>query len=213
MLSAIGLPALLIVAGLIWRYASQRQSLPCPVWLRWLVEMDNPFTRTNRAAVILQHLRLQPGMTVLDIGCGPGRLTLPCARAVGTTGRVLALDIQAGMLQRTRDKARHAGLTNIDFIEADITAAALPPNQADRALLVTVLGEVPDRPAALRAVHAALKPGGLLSVTEIIFDPHFQRRSSVLREATAAGFRQAGFFGNAIAYTLHLEKAESIPVS
>jgi len=41
-------------------------------------------------------------------------------------------------------------------------------------VLVTVLGEVPDREAALREIFDALKPGGILSVTEIIFDPHFQ---------------------------------------
>lgn len=54
--------ALLILAGLTvlifiaWRLASRRQSLPCPVRLRWLVELDNPFTKTNRAAFIIEHL-------------------------------------------------------------------------------------------------------------------------------------------------------------
>lgn len=55
--------------AVIWRLASRRQSLPCPVWLRWMVELDNPFTKTNRAAEIIRHLNLQPGMTVLDAGC------------------------------------------------------------------------------------------------------------------------------------------------
>ena len=60
-------------------------------------------------------------------------------------------------------------------------------NNFDRALLVTVLGEIPDRDAALRAIFDALKPGGILSITEILRDPHYQRRTTVLR--LAAGGR------------------------
>jgi len=77
---------------------------------------------------------------------------------------------------------------------------------ADRALLVTVLGEIPDREGALGSIFAALKPGGVLSITEIVFDPHFQRRATVSRLAREAGFVEKAFFGNRIAYTLHLSK-------
>jgi hypothetical protein len=74
--AALILVATLIVAvvllTLAWRLASRRQSLPCPVWLRWLVELDNPFTRTNRAAYIVETLRLSQGMSVLDAGLRPG---------------------------------------------------------------------------------------------------------------------------------------------
>jgi len=202
----LGLILLLLVISAFWRLGSRRQSLPCPVWLRWLVELDNPFTKTNRAAVILQHLNLQPGMQVLDAGCGPGRLAIPAAQRVGDQGKVVALDIQPGMLTRAREKAQQAGVSNIEFMQAGLGEGRLPRDQFDCALLVTVLGEVPDRAAALNDLFAALKPGGILSVTEIIFDPHFQRRSTVAQLATAAGFREAQFFGNWIAYTLHFTK-------
>jgi len=201
-----GIIALVIVVWLVWRFASRRHELPCPVWLRWLVEMDNPFTETNRADVILQHLELQPGMSVLDIGCGPGRLTVPAARQVGLQGKVVAVDLQPGMLRRAQEKAQAAELHNIQFLQAGVGDGKLETGLADRALLVTVLGEIPNREAALREVFAALKPGGILSVTEIIFDPHFQSRETVLRLAGAAGFREKAFFGNRIAFTLNLEK-------
>lgn len=202
----IGLVLLLIVVGAVWRFGSRRQSLPCPVWLRWLVELDNPFTKTNRAAVILRHVNLQPGMRVLDAGCGPGRLTIPTAQCVGDQGKVVALDIQAGMLTRAQEKARQAGLNNIEYVQAGLGEGKLAHDYFDCALLVTVLGEVPERAAALNEIFAALKPGGILSVTEIIFDPHFQRRHTVTQLASAAGFRETQFFGNRIAYTLHLVK-------
>jgi len=201
-----GLILFLLVVGVLWRLVSRRQSLPCPVWLRWLVELDNPFTRTNRAAVILQHLKLQPGMLVLDAGCGPGRLSIPAARRVGEHGMVVALDIQSGMLARAREKAQQAGVGNIEFVEAGLGEGKLGQNRFDCALLVTVLGEIPDRAAALSEIFAALKPGGVLSITEIIFDPHFQRRRTVTQLATAAGFAEKQFFGNRIAYTMHFNK-------
>lgn len=200
------LVGLLMILVLAWRFAPHRYSLPCPTWLGWLVELDNPFVMSNRASVIVQRLDLQPGMSVLDAGCGPGRLTIPIAKEIGPRGQVVAMDIQAGMLRRAQDKARAAKLNNISFLQAGAGEGQLAPAQFDRALLVTVLGEIPNRQAALKEVFEALKPGGILSVTEIIFDPHFQSRGSVLRVADAIGFREQQFFGSSLAYTMNLEK-------
>ena len=200
----------LIVLGLIiifgWRLAARRFTLPCPVWLRWLVELDNPFTQTNRTQAIIEHLDLRPGMKVLDIGCGPGRLTIPLAVEVGSQGGVIALDIQPGMLRRARDKAHAAGLNNIQFVQAGAGEGKLAGSSADRALLVTVLGEIPDRPAALKEIFEALKPGGFLSLSEVIYDPHFQSRATIIRLASAAGFREKDFYGNRFSFTLNMEK-------
>lgn len=202
----IGVIGLSIFLTALWRRASRHYSLPCPVWLRWMVELDNPFTRTNRAAEILKHLNLQPGMTVLDVGCGPGRLTIPAARQIGETGKIVAMDIQAGMLNRTKVKAATAHLSNIDYFHAGVGENKLEHNHYDRVLLVTVLGEIPNREQALKEIFTALKPGGLLSVTEIIFDPHFQKQSTLSELAGNAGFIQKNLWGNSIAYTMHLSK-------
>ncbi len=198
----LGLIVLGIIVSLIWR----RDALPCPTWLAWMVEMDNPFTDVNRARVIVGLLKLSPGMKVLDAGCGPGRLTLPLAEAVGPAGEVTALDIQDGMLARVRSKVEAAGLQNVKFIHAGLAQGKLPQAYFDRAVLVTVLGEIPDRAAALKEIHQALRPGGILSVTEVIFDPHFQSREAVLKMAQAVGFKEKDFFGRKLAYTMHLEK-------
>ena len=175
------------------------------MWLRWFVELDNPFTKTNRAAVIIEHLDLAPGMTVLDAGCGPGRLTVPLAERVHP-GEVMAVDIQEGMLACASEKARQANVTNVRFVQAGVGEGKLPRDYFDRAVMVTVLGEIPDQRAALEEIFDALKPGGTLSVTEVIFDPHFQGRGKVAQLAEVAGFREGAFFGNCIAFTLHLEK-------
>lgn len=123
----------LALAAALWRLASRRHSLPCPVWLRWLVELDNPFTHTNRARFIVETLALAPGMAVVDAGCGPGRLTVPLAQRVGPDGRVVALDIQPGMLARARQKTEAAHLGNVDFVAAALGDGKLPACHFDRA--------------------------------------------------------------------------------
>jgi len=212
-LAIAGIVLVGILVWWIWRLSSRRRELPCPVWLRWLVELDNPFTKTNRAAVIVGLLDLRPGMKALDAGCGPGRLTVPLARAAGPDGQVLAVDIQAGMLQRARERVAAAGVKNVQFLQAGLGEEKLPSGEFDRAVLVTVLGEIPDQAGAMRELAAALKPDGILSVTEVIFDPHFQRREAVVQLAEAAGFKENGFFGRRLAYTLHLKKSSASPVA
>lgn len=194
------------ILGLIWRLFSRRRELPCPTWLGWMVEMDNPFTKVNQARTIIGLLELAPGMKVLDAGCGPGRLTLPLAEAVGSKGEITALDIQEGMLARVREKVEAACLKNVLFLQSGLGEGKLPKDQYDCAILVTVLGEIPDQKAALKEIHGALKPGGILSVTEVIFDPHFQRRETVSCLAHVAGFDEKDFFGKSLAYTMHFEK-------
>jgi ubiquinone/menaquinone biosynthesis C-methylase UbiE len=110
------------------------------------------------------------------------------------------------MLRRTETRARAAGLTNITFLRLKLGEGTLGNDLFDRAVLVTVLGEIPDRRAALREIYGALKPGGILSITETIFDPHYRRRSAVLELVRAAGFIEKSFTGNLVGFTVNLER-------
>jgi ubiquinone/menaquinone biosynthesis C-methylase UbiE len=198
---------IIFLAGLVfvvWRLLSRRASLPCPSWLSWMVELDNPFAKDHNAASIVRRLDVRPGMRILDAGCGPGRLTVPLARAVGPEGRIDAVDIQPQMLDQARTRVSAAELTNVDFIEHALGSGGLADGVYDRATLVTVLGEISDRRAALIEIFRSLKPGGTLSVTEILFDPHYQRRATVELLAREAGFVPTLFIRNAVAYTIHL---------
>jgi ubiquinone/menaquinone biosynthesis C-methylase UbiE len=182
-------------AGLGWRFAARRRSLPCPPWLDWLLE--NRYVETVASSQgIIERLNLQPGINVLDVGCGPGRVAIPAAERVGPDGMVVALDIQAGMLQRLQKRIRAAAVTNIRPVQAGIGEGKVENGVFDRAVLVTVLGEIPDRKAALAEIFKALKPGGLLSVTEVIPDPHYQRQKTVRQLAAAAGFTEQASWGN-----------------
>lgn len=198
--------ALIILISLGWRLASYRIEIPCPSWLAWMVEMDNPLSKINRSAQIINHADIQAGMTVIDIGCGPGRVTIPLAHKVGQNGHVVALDVQQEMLNKVAQKAQAENLANIEYVQANLGENKLHPNTFDRALLVTVIGEIPHQKAALQEIFNILKPGGTLSVTEIIFDPHYQRLKSIQNLAKEIGFDEKNLFSDLFAYHLVLEK-------
>lgn len=145
-------------------------------------------------------------MTVLDAGCGAGRVTVALARAVGPGGRVVAVDVQRAMLNRMEDRLRKEGIGNVESLHAALGEGDLPAGLFDRAVLVAVLGEIPDRAAALAEIHAALRPGGLLSITEILPDPDYQGRRAVLRQCERAGFAFAAAYGRGLAYTANFRK-------
>src|SRR5262245_30549310 len=96
--------AALLAIGLPWRISSRRHAIPCPSWLAWMVERDNPLARTSHASSIVSRLNLSSGMKVLDAGCGPGRVTIPLAKAVGPDGSVVAVDLQPKMLELVASK-------------------------------------------------------------------------------------------------------------
>ena len=198
--------AIVVVSWAGWRLVSQRRSLPCPTSLSWL--LDNPLTAGYHSAV-LSRLELSPGLTILDAGCGPGLLTIPTAQAVGAQGSVLALDVQPGMIKRAQERATEAGLSNIRFLVAGLGEGRLPESAFDRALLVTVLGEIPDRLAALREIHRSLKPGGFLSITEVLPDPHYQSSRKTEALTVQAGFRIRNRYGNWFAFTLNVERPQA----
>ena len=93
------------------------------------------------------------------------------------------------------------------MLEAGVGSGKLEHNYYDRALLVTVLGEIPGQQAALQEIFDALKPGGILSVTEIIFDPHFQSKATVSQLAKAVGFHEKNCYGRWFAFTMQFEKS------
>ena len=155
--------------------------------------LDNPIAR-RQASRIVGLLDLAPGMRVLDVGAGVGRLSIPIAVKVGPTGEVVALDIQQEMLESLEKRAGEMGLANVRTLRAAAGEGELDRSAFDRALLVAVLGEIPPdrRVPALREIHEALRPDGTLHVVEGPVDPHYLTRKALARLGADAGFRRAG---------------------
>ncbi|HEX4214376.1 MAG TPA: methyltransferase domain-containing protein [Candidatus Dormibacteraeota bacterium] len=178
---------------------------PFPAALSWLI--DNPLRRAG-ARRFVARLGLRPGMRVVDVGCGPGRLSLACAAVVGEAGEVLAVDLQPEMVDRLERRAGRAGLANIRTLVAGAGDGGLPAGAFDRALLAYVLGEVPAgrRGAAVADIAAALRPGGRLVVAESLMDPHRQGREVVRSLGAAAGLEERGVEESLLGFVMTLER-------
>jgi SAM-dependent methyltransferase len=174
--------------AVIWRRESSRRHLPTPAEFAWF--FDNPIVNTIAGgSKNLDRIGIQPGERLLDAGSGPGRMTIPAAKRVGPEGEVVAVDIQPKMLAHLEKKIKQQGITNVTTIHGDITSGAgLASGSFDKAWMVTVLGEIPDQRNALRTVFLLLKPGGILSITEMLPDPHIQKKGKVLNLGKEAGF-------------------------
>lgn len=193
-----------------WRWASRVWSLPCPTLLAWA--LDNRFyERITGTDVTLQRMGLRPGQRVLEVGPGPGRLLIPAAQRVLPGGEVVGIDIQPGMVERLKERARGAQVGNLTAILGDATQPVVAEASFDLAFLVTTLGEIPDRAAVLAQCFRALKPGGVLSITEMFPDPHYQSRSTVKRLAEEAGFRLQSIQGGWWLFTANFVKPGATP--
>jgi arsenite methyltransferase len=191
----------LVVLKAVARLAARLgHASPCPASFSWIV--NNP-VRRRYMRPILDRVGIRRGERVLELGPGPGAFSLDAARMLGESGRLIAVDIQPEMIARLERRAREAGLTNIEAHTADAHHLPLPDASVDRAFLITVLPEIPDRARALAELRRVLKPGGTLSVTEEFLDPDYLFAPETIRLVESAGFHLAQKYGGLWVYTLN----------
>jgi ubiquinone/menaquinone biosynthesis C-methylase UbiE len=111
--------------------------------------------------------QLQPGETVLDVGCGTGTLALIAKQRVGRTGRVSGLDPSVQMIARARRKAARRDLA-IDFQVGVIEQLAFPGQSFDVVLSSFMMHQIPDglKRQGLAEIARVLKPGGRLLIVD-----------------------------------------------
>jgi arsenite methyltransferase len=115
----------------------------------------------------LRHARIEPGDTVLDLGCGSGIDSILAARRVGPSGKVLALDFLPEMLERTATAADEAGLDNVETIEGEMEAIPLADASVDVVISNGVLNLSPRKARALAECARVVRPGGELCVADL----------------------------------------------
>ncbi|MGW4235536.1 class I SAM-dependent methyltransferase [Streptomyces sp. NPDC004749] len=120
-------------------------------------------TAANSAAYLLPELR--PGQDVLDVGCGPGTITAGLAALVAP-GRVTAVDAAGGVLDRAREAATRAGVTNVRFALADVHDLDFPDDSFDVVHAHQVLQHVGDPVRALSEMRRVCRPGGVVAARD-----------------------------------------------
>jgi arsenite methyltransferase len=116
--------------------------------------------------------QLQPGETVLDIGCGAGLDTILAARRIGPMGKAIGVDMTGEMVQKARRNARTLGLRNAEFVHAEIELLPMDDNSIDVAVSNGVFNLCPDKPKALAETYRVLRPGGRLLMADILLEEH-----------------------------------------
>lgn len=124
----------------------------------------------QRPDEVIARLGLEPGSIVADLGSGTGYFVPRLSRAVGPSGRVLALDVEPNMVEHVRERAQKAGLVNVESRKVPYDDPGLAPASVDRVLIVNTWHHIDQRVEYSRKLARALRPGGEVWIVDFTLD-------------------------------------------
>jgi ubiquinone/menaquinone biosynthesis C-methylase UbiE len=169
---------------------NENRNRVCPISLAG--SLDNRIRRLIQNPETLLSPYVSEGMTVLDVGCGPGFFTTALAGLAGDSGKVIAADLQEGMLEQLRNKIIGTELEKRILLHQCKPDGIALREQVDFILAFYMVHEVPDKESFFKELFSILKPGGqFLFVEPKLFHVSRQAFGETLKKAEEAGFKQA----------------------
>ncbi len=165
---------------------SDRNNRVCPV--ERAGSLDNRIRRWLQNPQKILRPYIEKGMTVLDIGCGPGFFSIDMAQLVGKSGRVIATDLQEEMLQKLREKIQGTALEErLTLHKCEENKIGVSEN-VDFVLVFYMFHEVPNQEEFLNEIGSILKPNGQVLIVEPPFHVSKSTFEEIIRKARNAGF-------------------------
>jgi arsenite methyltransferase len=138
--------------------------------------------------------KIHPGDTVIDLGSGAGNDCFVARAMTGESGKVIGIDMTDAMIEKARQNASKLGMTNVEFRLGDIENMPVDADTADVVISNCVLNLVPDKQKAFSEIFRVLKPGGHLSVSDIVLRgelPPAIQQAAVMYAGCVSGAIQA----------------------
>jgi len=202
------LAGFLFFAFVVQRVVKHYVHYPIPAFAVRFI--DNPIRRRMQPPKdVVQWIGIKAEMSVLEIGPGPGTFTFEAAKRVGEQGNLVTVDIQPSIVSRLGNRLRAKGMTNVTPVVASAHNLPFSNNAFDRVFMVGVLGEIPDKNKTLSEVKRILKNGELLAIGELLPDPDYPRRKSVISWCSDSGLEFFSANGGLIHYLLTFKKQMS----
>jgi len=165
----------------------------------WIERLERPERIPGlKVNDVIACLKLKPGDVVADIGAGTGAFSIPFARAVAPSGRVLAVDVWPGLLDYINEKAKKENVSNLRTVLAKFQDPMLPKDQVDVAYFHDVFHNTNDRQAYLKVLVSELKPSGRIAIIEQEFNDPIAKKwdlpaDRITKEQVAGWMSNVGF--------------------
>lgn len=148
---------------------------------------DNAVQNSFGCGNPISFAQVESGQVVVDIGSGAGIDCFLAAEKVGPEGKVIGLDMTPAMLERARANAKFAGIENVEFRKGEADAMPIEDTTADWIVSNCVINLAPDKKRVFAEAYRVLRPGGRLSVSDIVASVPWFLRSKSLYASCVSG--------------------------